>query len=672
MIRRYVFGEMIETEAILAKPEKTRGGMPFFAVDEKSMTFSCTMEETDRVYGLGENVRGINKRGWIYESKCSDNPDHQEDTRALYGAHNFLVLDGSRQFGVFFDYPGILTFDVGYTRRNELKITASDWNLEAYVITGTDVKDIVKQFRHLIGRSYVAPKWAFGYGQSRWSYMNADEVRDVVKQHRENGIPLDSVYLDIDYMERYKDFTLNEEAFPQFAGFNQEMKEQNIHLVPIIDAGVKQEEGYSVYEEGLEKGYFCKKEDGTPFVAAVWPGKALFPDMLNKEARDWFGDQYRFLLDQGVEGFWNDMNEPAIFYTEDRLNQVMEQLGDYKGKNLDLNLFWEFKGLVNGLSNNVDDYTKFYHDMGGKKVRHDRVHNLFGFNMTRAAGEAFERLEPDKRILMFSRSSYIGMHRYGGIWMGDNKSWWSHILMNLRMLPALNMCGFLYTGADLGGFGSDTTEDLVLRWLALGIFTPLMRNHSAMGTREQEAYRFEDMDGFRHIIGLRYKLLPYLYSEYMKAVLREEMMFRPLAFDYPEDVRAVRVEDQLLLGDGLMIAPVYEQNAEGRYVYLPERMKLVRFRKDGSRDEEVLEAGDHYVDVALTDVVVFVRPDHLVPMAKGGQCVAQVDFEDLDYLSFVEHEEVYEYYHDDGYEKDYENPDHLSVIRMGKDGKIFR
>ena len=672
MIRRYVFGEMIETEAILAKPEKTRGGMPFFAVDEKSMTFSCTMEETDRVYGLGENVRGINKRGWIYESKCSDNPDHQEDTRALYGAHNFLVLDGSRQFGVFFDYPGILTFDVGYTRRNELKITASDWNLEAYVITGTDVKDIVKQFRHLIGRSYVAPKWAFGYGQSRWSYMNADEVRDVVKQHRENGIPLDSVYLDIDYMERYKDFTLNEEAFPQFAGFNQEMKEQNIHLVPIIDAGVKQEEGYSVYEEGLEKGYFCKKEDGTPFVAAVWPGKALFPDMLNKEARDWFGDQYRFLLDQGVEGFWNDMNEPAIFYTEDRLNQVMEQLGDYKGKNLDLNLFWEFKGLVNGLSNNVDDYTKFYHDMDGKKVRHDRVHNLFGFNMTRAAGEAFERLEPDKRILMFSRSSYIGMHRYGGIWMGDNKSWWSHILMNLRMLPALNMCGFLYTGADLGGFGSDTTEDLVLRWLALGIFTPLMRNHSAMGTRDQEAYRFEDMDGFRHIIGLRYKLLPYLYSEYMKAVLREEMMFRPLAFDYPEDVRAVRVEDQLLLGDGLMIAPVYEQNAEGRYVYLPERMKLVRFRKDGSRDEEVLEAGDHYVDVALTDVVVFVRPDHLIPMAKGGQCVAQVDFEDLDYLSFVEHEAVYEYYHDDGYEKDYENPDHLSVIRMGKDGKIFR
>ena len=665
MIRRYVYGKVMETEAIMEKPQCQEGIIPYFTVDEEKMSFSFSMEESDRVYGLGENVRGINKRGWIYESKCSDDPNHLEDRRSLYGAHNFIVVDGKEQFGVFVDYPGILTFDVGYTRHSELKITASDWNLDVYVIEGEDVKDIVKQFRGLIGRSYIAPLWAFGYGQSRWSYMTADEVRDVVKKHRELGIPLDSVYLDIDYMERYKDFTLNDETFPDFAEFNKEMKEQNIHLVPIIDAGVKQEEGYPVYEEGLEKGYFCKKEDGTPFVAAVWPGKALFPDMLNKEARDWFGDQYKFLLDQGVEGFWNDMNEPAIFYTEDRLQEVMEQLGSYKGKNLDLNLFFQFTGLVSGLSNNVEDYKMFYHNINGEKVRHDRVHNLFGYNMTRAAGEAFERLEPDKRILMFSRSSYVGMHRYGGIWQGDNKSWWSHILLNLKMMPSLNMCGFIYTGADLGGFGSDTTEDLVLRWLALGIFTPLMRNHSAMGTRVQEVYRFENMDGFRHIIGLRYRFLPYLYSEYMKAVLRDEMMFRPLAFDYPQDSHAVNVEDQLLLGDGLMIAPVYEQNAEGRYVYLPEKMKMVRFKVDGTTEEEILEAGHHYVNISLTDVVVFVRPNHLIPMSSGGLCVEDVDFENLQYISYIENgEAVYEYYHDNGYEKDYENPEHIRVIRM--------
>lgn len=265
---------------------------------------------------------------------------------------------------------------------------------------------------------------------------------------------------------------------------------------------------------------------------------------------------------------------------------------------------------------------------------------------------------------MYSRSSYIGMHRYGGIWQGDNKSWWSHILLNLKMMPSLNMCGFLYTGADLGGFGADTTEDLVLRWLELGIFTPLMRNHSAMGTRVQEAYRFEKIDGFRHIISMRYKLLPYLYSEYMKAVLRDEMMFRPLAFDYPEDRRAVKVEDQLLLGDGMMIAPVYEQNAEGRYVYLPERMKLVRFKEDGTKEEEILEKGDHYVEVALTDVIFFIRPDHLIPMAKGGQCVDEVDFDHPECIGFVENAAEYEYYNDNGYEKDYENPAHITVFRM--------
>lgn len=673
MIRRYVYGKVIETEAILQKPEKEAGELPYFTVNEQEMSLSYQMADSDRVYGLGENVRGINKRGWIYESKCSDEPEHKEDRRSLYGAHNFLVMDGKEQFGIFVDYPGILTFDVGYTRRSELKITASDWNLDIYIITGTDVKDIVKQFRHMVGRSYIAPLWAFGYGQSRWSYMNEDEIREVVRKHRELGIPLDSVYLDIDYMERYKDFTLNDETFPEFAKFNEEMKEQKIHLVPIIDAGVKQEEGYDVYEEGLKKGYFCTKEDGSPFVAAVWPGKALFPDMLNKEARDWFGDQYKFLLDQGVEGFWNDMNEPAIFYTEDRLKDVLEQLGTFKGRNLDLDTFNEFRGLVSGLSNNVEDYKMFYHNMNGEKIRHDRVHNLFGYNMTRAAGEAFDRLEPDKRILMFSRSSYVGMHRYGGIWQGDNKSWWSHILLNLKMMPSLNMCGFLYTGADLGGFGSDTTEDLVLRWLALGIFTPLMRNHSAIGTRVQEAYRFEDLDGFRHIVGLRYRLLPYLYSEYMKAVLRDEMMFRPLAFDYPEDAHAVKVEDQLLLGDGLMIAPVYEQNAEGRYVYLPEKMKLVRFKKGGIVEEQILEAGHHYVEAGLTDVVVFVRPNHLIPLSAGGQCVEDVDFENLQYLSFVEDKEaVYEYYHDNGYEKDYENPAHMTVTHMDRNGNILK
>ena len=609
MIRRYCFGRVFETEAVPVKPQPEGGTVPYLAVDEESLTFTYEMCEEDIIYGLGENVRGINKRGWIYESKCSDQPHHHEDTRSLYGAHNFILLDGHERFGIFIDYPGILTFDIGFTDHSVMKITLSDWNLDLYVIEGDSPRDIVRQFRELIGRSYIPPVWAFGAGQSRWGYMNEEDVRAVVRQYRALGLPLDMVYLDIDYMERYKDFTVDADRFPDFAAFNREMAEQHIRLIPIIDAAVKEEEGYPVYDEGIEKGYFCTDEDGRPFVGAVWPGRSLFTDMLRPQARAWFGDQYRALLDQGVQGFWNDMNEPAIFYAEDRLREVLEKISQLKDgdQNLNLEQFREFQELLGSLSANPDDYRKFWHTVDGRRYRHDEVHNLYGYNMTRAAGEAFERLCPDRRILLFSRASYIGMHRYGGIWQGDNKSWWSHIRMNLRMLPSLNMCGFLYTGADIGGFNCDTTEDLLLRWYALGIFTPLLRNHSAYGTREQEPYRFHDIDSFRRILDLRYRLLPYLYSEYMKAALRSDMMFRPLAFDHPEDIRCRTIEDQLYLGDELMIAPVCEQNAAGRYVYLPERMKQLRYLGDGRFEETILDKGDHYIEVPLSDVVFFLR-----------------------------------------------------------------
>lgn len=417
----------------------------------------------------------------------------------------------------------------------------------------------------------------------------------------------------------------------------------------------------------MEKGYFCTKEDGSLFAAGVWPGKVYFPDFLNPKVQSWFGRKYQVLLEQGIEGFWNDMNEPAIFYSEDHMKEVFEGLETYRNKNLDIGTFFGMRDLVMRTSNRMEDYQSFYHCCGEEKVRHDRVHNLYGFCMTKAAGEAFDELE-EKRILMFSRASYIGMHRYGGVWMGDNQSWWSHLLLNLKMLPSLNMCGFLYTGADLGGFGSDTTEDLMLRWLALGIFTPLMRNHSSLGTREQEFYQFGQEEVFRNLIGLRYALLPYLYSEFMKAVLKDEMLFRPLAFVYPKDAHAREVEDQLMLGDEVMIAPVYTQNATGRYVYLPEEMKLYRMRSAEDMDEEILAAGHHYVNANLNEVLLFVRPDRVVPIAKPGCCVEQTDCRDLRLLHFLKEGAQYQLYDDDGYEKAYDLEKHTVTITAKPDG----
>lgn len=671
MITKYTYGNPFQTDAVVQKLEVQNGNVPYFTVvkTEEQLQFEYTLENEEKVYGLGENVRGINKRGWIYKSCCADEPNHVEDRTSLYASHNFLVLDGGKeQFGVFFDYPGIITFDVGYTHLNELKITLSEPDADVYVMTGESILDIVKQFRQLIGRSYIPPKWAFGYQQSRWGYMNEDDIREVVKGHREKKIPLESIYMDIDYMERFKDFTVNQERFPDFPEFVKEMKAQHIHLVPIIDAGVKVEEGYDVYEEGIEKGYFCKKENGEYFVAGVWPGKVHFPDVLNKEAREWFGNKYQVLLDQGIEGFWNDMNEPSIFFAQDRMDETFDKIAELKDKNLDLDTFQQFTGLVGSLANNTDDFKKFYHNVDGKMMRHDKVHNLFGYNMTRAAGEAFERLSPEKRILMFSRSSYIGMHRYGGIWTGDNKSWWNHLLLNLRMMPSLNMVGILYTGADIGGFGADATEDLVMRWTQLAMFSPLMRNHSAMGTREQEVYRFDHVEEFRKIINIRYGLLAYIYSEYMKSALNSEMYFKPLSFVYTDDEFASQVEDQLLVGDSLMIAPVYNQNAKGRYVYLPEEMAMLRFRGVDDYDTEILPAGHHYVEAGLFEMLVFVRPNKILVLTDGGEYADEVDCDHVKALAFVKTKAEYVWYEDDGMGKDYENPDNYGRITIEKDG----
>ncbi len=645
MIRRSVFGNPIETEAVLRKPEAA-----VFESDRLTRTeegFKISLGEKEMVFGLGENVRGINKRGHIYKSFCDDNPHHDESTTSLYGGHNFFILSDSK-LGVFIDCPFAVTFDIGDTVMSEFTITLERQDFEIYLIESDSYDGVVKEFRNLIGMSYIPPVWAFGYGQCRWSYMSEDEVRLVADSFKENDLPLDMIYLDIDYMDGYRDFTINRKAFPNFEKLVEDMKKRNIHLIPIIDAGIKKDKGFDTYEEGRKNGWFCKDENGEDFVVGVWPGKCCFPDVLNDEAREWFGNKYKFLLDKGIDGFWNDMNEPAIFYSEKKLNETFDILKDFRGENLDVNSFFEVRDLFNRLSNSSDDYASFYHNYKGQKICHKDVHNLFGYYMTRGASEAFERLEPDKQILMFSRASYIGMHRYGGIWQGDNKSWWSHLLMNIKLMPSLNMCGFLYTGADIGGFGCDTTEDLMLRWLAFGVFTPLMRNHSAAGTRRQEPYKFNNIKAFRDVMGVRYKLLPYIYSEFMKAALRGTMMFRPLAFEYCNDDVICHVEDQLLLGDSIMLAPVYEQNAIGRTVYIPERMQLIRFKNGEVLTEKIYDKGVIYIDVALDEVVVFLRENHILPISEGGKSVPETDFKHLSFLSFGDSVKPYEYYTEDG------------------------
>ena len=321
------------------------------------------------------------------------------------------------------------------------------------------------------------------------------------------------------------------------------------------------------------------------------------------------------------------MNEPAIFYSVKGLNKALDKAASLKGQNLDLSKFFELKDTFAGLSNSPEDYSSIYHTVDGKQVCHDQVHNIYGANMTKAAGEYFAEEFGKEKILMFSRASYVGAHRSSGIWFGDNHSWWSHILLDLKMLPSANMCGFLYCGADLGGFNENATRDLVLRFLALGVFTPLMRNHAALGTRNQECYSFENSDDFKDIVEVRYRLIPYLYRTFKKASEENDMIFRPLSFDYPDDKIARECETQLMLGDECMICPVYEQNVGGRYVYLPENMTFVKL-SGTSVTTEKMSKGTHYIEVALNEVPLFIKDGRQIELCKPAMRTSQLDTTD--------------------------------------------
>jgi alpha-glucosidase len=668
VIQRFSFGHPFPTQSVVLSLPAESGPIPFLTPDGSG--WQLTLSEQAAVYGLGEMPRGINKRGWHYIANNTDESRHSEDKLSFYGAHNFLLVrDGSTCFGLFVDFPGKVYYDIGYSRHDLLSFHTETPDYDLYLLSGGNENAICREFRTLIGRSYIPPRWAFGLAQSRWGYKTEEDVREVARQYKEHDLPLDMICMDIEYMQDYADFTVNKERFPDLTKLSADLKAQGIRLVPIIDAGVRVDPNDSTCTEGLEKGYFCKKADGTPFVAAVWPGKAYFADFLRPEVREWFGHKYKALTDCGIEGFWNDMNEPSLFYSPERLRAFLDDMAALREKdNIEQEEFFpRVVGGAMGLMNSPADYASFYHEVDGQKVRHDQVHNLYGGSMTRAAGEAFADLRPGQRTLLYSRSSFIGSHRYGGIWLGDNNSSWAQLLANIQMMPSVQMCGFLYSGADLCGFSSDTTPDLALRWLEFGLLTPLMRNHSAVGTRMQEYYCFpEVLPAVRNMIRLRYALLPYLYSEFMKAALENTSYFRPLAFDYPDDPDAREVEDQLLLGEGLMAAPVYVQNAHGRHVYLPEPMKLLRLRAVDDYDEEILPAGHHYIRCALDEVLLFLRPGHIVPVAQPANNTSELDDASLTLWSFLPDGESAEYrmYRDDGVTTEYEKKEHWKTLQI--------
>ena len=575
MIQKYTYGTPFETDAIVTSIPASEGTPAYGTIStENGFSFTYDMDDNDVVYGLGESNRGINKRGYVYESNCSDQPNHTEDKISLYGAHNFLVISGKQTFGLFVDYPGKLKFDIGYTLSSQLKITCEDADLYLYVIEGETPYDIVKQFRKIIGRSYIPPKFAFGFGQSRWGYTTADDFRKAADGYRENNIPIDMVYMDIDYMEDYKDFTVNQENFPDFEAYVNEMKEKGIHLVPIIDAGVKVEAGYDVYEEGVEKNYFCKREDGSDFVSAVWPGWTHFPDVLNADARAWFGQKYERLISKGIDGFWNDMNEPVVF--PDRTFPMDTR-----------------------------------HEYDGMPCSHEKAHNIYGQCMAEASWLGMKRHAPDRRPFLLSRSGFAGLQRFAATWTGDNRSSWEHLKLANFQCQRLAASGISFAGADAGGFMGHPTPELFCRWMQMASFHGFFRNHSSgeFGGQEPWVFGQEVTSYVKAAIEGRYRLLPYIYTQFRRYAETGMPVLRSLALQCFTNKDTYWRGAEYFFGDHLYVIPIHEPQEGGRFLYIPEGV-WYSYHTDSLMEDT---GKDVWVKCPLSFLPVYVRGGAVIP-----------------------------------------------------------
>jgi alpha-glucosidase len=358
------------------------------------------------------------------------------------------------------------------------------------------------------------------------------------------------------------------------------LRKLDMKLVTIIDPGVKNDDGYIVCREGKEQGMFVKKPDGAWFTGNVWPGECVFPDFTSAKVRDWWGKWHKEFLDLGVAGFWNDMNEPAV---------------------------WNHPGGT--MPNDIP----FSYD--GQWATHARAHNVYGFNMARACRDGLLKLRPDERPFLITRSAYAGIQRHSMVWTGDNHSTWEQFELSIRQCLNLSLSGVAFCGPDVGGFSWDTTGELLARWTQAGAFFPFFRNHTALGTRRQEPWTFgsEVEDACRQAITLRYRLLPYLYNLFREATLDATPIMRPLFWEFPDDAHGYTVNDQFLLGPALLVAPVLRQGARQRAVYLPAGAEWYEF---GTGRQH---AGGQFVTVAapLDTIPLFVRAGTILPMTKA-------------------------------------------------------
>lgn len=620
----------VNTSALKLIINKSPLRFSFFTADGKPLSsddkrFGVTMQgdkvmnyrelHSDEMFlGLGEKTGNLNRRGMSYVNWNTDAAVHTTKDDPLYKTVPFYIgLHSGVCYGLFFDNHHKSYFDFGASTDEQFTWFGADGgDMNYYFFGAQSIADIIKDYTWLTGRMEMPPLWSLGYQQCRWSYMSANEVLGIARKFREHNIPADAIYCDIDYMDDFKIFTWNKQSFPDPKGMIDQLKAINFKLVTIVDPGIKIEEGYKEYNEGVAKGYFATYPNGELYTGSVWAGRSHFPDFFSQEVREWWGNAFTALTDVGVEGFWNDMNEPAAW------------------------------------GQNIPPIVKF----GDRYM--PEVRNAYGMQMSRATQAGTKKILKSRRPFVLTRAAYAGTQRYSAIWTGDNSASDEHMLFGQRLVNSLGLGGFSFIGVDIGGFMGNPTPELMVRWNSLGVYTPMFRNHAAQGMNMREPWEWgEDNENIiRKDIEQRYKLLPYIYSGFYQSCQNGMPLSRTLAIDYTwdENVYDERFQNQSLFGDSILVAPVKSTELTAD-VYLPAG-EWYRFSSN-----EYFEGGQvQNVPAPLNDLPVFIKGGAIIPM----QSLIQSTSDDNDGVLYIHiwngaTTNEFVYYEDDGISYSYEN-----------------
>lgn len=544
--------------------------------DEEGNVYISKVNDCLAYYGLGEKGGDLNKKGCYTENFNTDDPETDDDSITYYKTIPFYVaLKEKATYGIFFDNSFRSYFDMGKEMGDRIFFGAIGGQIQYYFIPGENIKEVVKNYTALTGRMEMPPLWSLGYQQCRFSYFSQEEVRELVKTFEEKDIPLDVVYLDIDYMDGFRVMTFKTPNFDDAAGLISDLKEKGIRTITIIDPGVKVDEEYDVFKRGKEGNHFTKKLDGEMFIGAVWPGDSAFPDFSNKDCREWWKSELKkFISEHGMDGIWNDMNEPCVFNND-------------------------HKTMLETCLHNSDNGV----------IEHKEFHNRYGFEMSRCSKEAQEELHPNERGFSMTRATYAGGQRYSSVWTGDNMSLWSQMRMSISMNANLGISGFSFVGNDVSGFGLDSSEELFIRWMEMGPFIPIFRNHSNMYTRRQEPWAFGPRAEkiAKKSIELRYELLPYIYDLYYISHKEGLPIFRPMIMEYEKDMNLLNMREQFMLGENMIVAPVLYEGERSKTVYLPKGSWFNYFTR------EKLQGDKWYkLPCELDEILVFVKEGSII------------------------------------------------------------